>query len=204
MTKWNLPEGRKPVTDADMADTAPSPAGVTIKPLVWEYHPAGAIAAPPTGHAYIIDTRMKGRVYSLKGFNPAREFGSMDEAKAAAQADYEARIMAAMEPAPCDCGSTQKSSFDNSCADCGGELYQAAKRDAEEAEAYAAALEAALKLHQDLDVISVAAVNSLTAQLAQALEALELADAALSGANMNMRAVEKKVKATIAELKGDQ
>jgi hypothetical protein len=79
---------------------APAPAGVTIKPLVWEYHPAGAIAAPPTGHAYIIDTRMKGRVYSLKGFNPAREFGSIDEAKAAAQADYEARIMAALETAP--------------------------------------------------------------------------------------------------------
>jgi hypothetical protein len=123
---------------------APAPAGVTIKPLVWEYHPAGAIAAPPTGHAYIIDTRMKGRVYSIKGFSPTREFGSMDEAKAAAQADYAARIMAALEPAPCDCGSTQKSSFDNSCADCGGELYQAAKRDAGEAEAYAVELEAKL------------------------------------------------------------
>jgi hypothetical protein len=86
----------------------------------------------------------------------------------------------------------------------GNELYQAAKRDAEEAEAYAAELEAALKLHQDLDAISVAAVNSLTAQLAQAVEALELADAALSGANMNMRAVEKKVKAAIAELKEDR
>jgi hypothetical protein len=240
MTKWSIPEGRKPLTDADTADTAPAPAGVTVKPLVWGYHPAGAIAAPPTGHAYIIDTRMKGRVYSIKGFNPAREFESKDEAKAAAQADYEARIMAALEPSPA--GVTVPD-----------ELYQAAKRDAEEAEAYAAELEAklkladeisnlqadriqaleeerrktfqallrttkihdeaeayaaeleaALKLHQDLDAISVAAVNSLTAQLAQAVEALELADAALSGANMNMRAVEKKVKATIAELKGDR
>jgi hypothetical protein len=79
---------------------SPAPAGVMIKPLVWGYHPEGAIAAPPTGHAYIIDTRMKGRVYSIKGFNPAREFESKDEAKAAAQADYEARIMAALEPAP--------------------------------------------------------------------------------------------------------
>jgi hypothetical protein len=124
---------------------SPAPAGVTIKPLVWMYHPEGTIAAPPTGHAYIIDTRMKGRAYSIKGFNPAREFESKDEAKAAAQADYEARIMAALEPLPCDCGSTQKSSFDNSCADCGGELYQAAKRDAEEAEAYAAELGAKLQ-----------------------------------------------------------
>ena len=79
---------------------APAPAGVTVKPLVWGYHPAGTIAAPPTGHAYIIDTRMKGRVYSVKGFKPEREFGSLDEAKAAAQTDYEARIMAALEPAP--------------------------------------------------------------------------------------------------------
>ena len=73
---------------------------VRVKPLVWEYHPAGKIAAPPTGHAYIIDTRMKGRCYSVKGFNPKREFDSLDEAKAAAQADYEARILAALEPAP--------------------------------------------------------------------------------------------------------
>lgn len=71
-----------------------------VKPLIWEYHPAGSIAAPPTGHAYIVDTRMKGRVYTIKGFNPQREFSSLDEAKAAAQADYEARIMAALEPDP--------------------------------------------------------------------------------------------------------
>jgi hypothetical protein len=77
-----------PATDAQIM--------ARIKPLVWEYHPAGAIAAPPTGHAYIIDTRMKGRCYSIKGFNPQREFSSMDEAKAAAQADYVARIMSAL------------------------------------------------------------------------------------------------------------
>jgi len=67
-----------------------------VKPLEWEYHPAGAIAAPPTGHAYIIDTIMKGRVYSLKGFNLQREFASVNEAKAAAQADYERRILPAL------------------------------------------------------------------------------------------------------------
>ena len=75
--------------------------GAKVKPLVWGYHPCGAIAAPPTGHAYIIDTRMKGRCYSVKGFNPERQFASLDEAKVAAQADYEQRIRTAMdEPDP--------------------------------------------------------------------------------------------------------
>ena len=69
-----------------------------VKPLEWEYHPAGAKAEPPTGHAYIIDTRMEGRVYTIKGLNPQREFASTDDAKAAAQVDYEARILAALEP----------------------------------------------------------------------------------------------------------
>lgn len=55
------------------------------------------------------------------------------------------------------------------------------RRDAAEAKAYAAELEA---------------------KLAKAVEALQLADATLSGANMNMKAVERKVKASIAELKG--
>lgn len=35
------------------------------------------------------------------------------------------------------------------------------------------------------------------------LEALELADAALSGANMNMNVVERKVKAAIARARGE-
>jgi hypothetical protein len=56
-----------------------------------------------------------------------------------------------------------------------------AKREAEDAKTYAAELEA---------------------KLAKAVEALELADAALSGANMNMRVVERKVKDAIAGLKG--
>ena len=84
--------------DAALAAMEPA-AGVRVKPLNWEYHPAGTIAAPSTGHAYIIDTRMKGRVHSIKGFNPQREFSSLDEAKAAAQADYERRIVSAIEPA---------------------------------------------------------------------------------------------------------
>jgi hypothetical protein len=96
MTKWNLPEGRKPLTDADIAALTRRLAGTAV--------------------------------------------------------DYK-------------------------------ELYQAAKRDAEEAEAYAAELEA---------------------KLAKAVDALELADAALSGANMNMRVVEQRVKAALKELKGEK
>lgn len=46
--------------------------------------------------------------------------------------------------------------------------------------------------------------GELEAKLAQAVEALELADAAMSGANMNMRAVERKVKTTIAAIKGEE
>jgi chromosome segregation ATPase len=42
----------------------------------------------------------------------------------------------------------------------------------------------------------------LEAKLAKLVEALQLADATLSGANMNMKVVERKVKAAIAELKG--
>jgi len=40
-------------------------------------------------------------------------------------------------------------------------------------------------------------------RLTRAVKALELADAALSGANMNMSVVEREVKATIAELAGE-
>jgi hypothetical protein len=46
------------------------------------------------------------------------------------------------------------------------------KWNADDAMIRAAAAEAALKMHQDLDAISVDEVNSLTAQLAQAVEAL--------------------------------
>ena len=59
----------------------------------------------------------------------------------------------------------------------------------------------------DCDVRMQAAdrIEELEAKLAKAFEALCLADAALSGANMNtlsMRVVEKSVKSTLAELKG--
>ena len=100
----DLYQGATPLAEtlreADAMLSACKGGAVKVKPLEWEYHPAGTIAAPPTGHAYIIDTRMKGRCYSVKGFNPERQFDSLNEAKAAAQADYEGRILSALEPAP--------------------------------------------------------------------------------------------------------
>jgi len=78
---------------------APAPT-VKVKPLVWVRHPMGWIAGPPTGQAYIIDVRIKGRVMFIKGMNPPPQFSNEDEAKAAAQADYEARILAAIEVTP--------------------------------------------------------------------------------------------------------
>lgn len=71
-----------------------------VKPLVWGYHPMGWIAAPPTGQAYIIDIRVKGRVMFVKGMNPPPQFDTIEAAKAAAQADYEARILAALDLTP--------------------------------------------------------------------------------------------------------
>jgi predicted DNA-binding protein (UPF0251 family) len=50
----------------------------------------------------------------------------------------------------------------------------------------------------------IARIDELEAMQATSLEALELADAALSGANMNMAVMERKVKAAIAKLKGEK
>ena len=67
-----------------------------VKPLEWEPHPMGWIAALPTGHAYIIDIRIKDRVMFIKGMSPPPQVSSVDAAKSAAQADYEARILSAV------------------------------------------------------------------------------------------------------------
>ena len=71
------------------------------------------------------------------------------------------------------------------------------------AEAYQAQLAAEAKLAK-YDALMHAGFAEYKRRLIKAVEALELADAALSGANMNMSVVERKVKATIAELEGER
>lgn len=69
-----------------------------VKPLVWTHHPCGEIAANGTGSAYIIDKRDKPRLRWMKwpnGHGPERK--TVDEMKAAAQADYEVRVLECME-----------------------------------------------------------------------------------------------------------
>jgi hypothetical protein len=68
-----------------------------VKPLLWEHHPCGWVAAPPTGRSYIIDTRRKGKFEVIKGLTFSTPFPTREAAKAAAQADYEARIVAALD-----------------------------------------------------------------------------------------------------------
>ena len=68
-----------------------------VRPLVWERHPMGWVAGAMLGPAYIIDIRMKDRMMFVKGINPSPQFDTLDAAKAAAQADYTARILAAID-----------------------------------------------------------------------------------------------------------
>ena len=73
---------------------------VKVKPLVWEHHPAGCLGSTGgIGASYIVDTRAKdGSAFFVKGIHPSPSFDTLEAAKAAAQADYEARIIAALEP----------------------------------------------------------------------------------------------------------
>ena len=56
--------------------------------------------------------------------------------------------------------------------------------------------------HSSRDAAEDAAPTGLTPLEAEMLEALKMADALLSGANMNERVVEKKVRAAIAKAEG--
>lgn len=56
----------------------------------------------------------------------------------------------------------------------------------------------------EVEVVAAYDYDALKAVNAELLEALELADAALSGANMNMKVVERKVKDAIAKSRGDK
>lgn len=55
----------------------------------------------------------------------------------------------------------------------------------------------------EVEVVAAYDYDALRAVNGELLEALELADAALSGANMDMKVVERKVKDAIAKGRGD-
>jgi len=83
----------------DTSKEAVDEAAVRVKPLVWGHHFVGEIASNGIG-SYIINTRGV-RPRWLKwpnGRGPERE--TVDEMKAAAQADHEARIRSQIEMAP--------------------------------------------------------------------------------------------------------
>jgi hypothetical protein len=86
-------------TDAYNAGKA---AGVRVKPLVWEGFRAGPywieVEAGGLAHLFCAYDRDDEGVEAIKG--GYLTLVSIDDLKVAAQADYEARIMAALEPAP--------------------------------------------------------------------------------------------------------
>lgn len=102
------------------ADLMPAPS-VTVKPLVWE-DDKWRSRAVGAGSKYLIELSHNGSWYYG---DVVWSFATLDAAKAAAQADYEARIMAAiqidMKPnqAACALCEDQPKAPNNPCAVCG-------------------------------------------------------------------------------------
>lgn len=82
----------------------PVPAGVGVKALEWRELPLGGYAAePPLAGYYNVYPAQRGWIWTRNGGGnapPYTQFATSDEAKAAAQADYEARIRSALRQAP--------------------------------------------------------------------------------------------------------
>lgn len=68
-----------------------------VKKLVWEYHPVGKMASDNVGKAYIIDDRNRRPVFIKWPQGQAPEIETVAEGIALAQADYERRILGALE-----------------------------------------------------------------------------------------------------------
>ena len=68
-----------------------------VKPLKWEKHPAGIMASTGQGASYVVDDRQfRPTFIKWPSGNFAPDIGSLFEAKAAAQADYERRVLSAL------------------------------------------------------------------------------------------------------------
>ena len=75
----------------------PHMGGVRVKPLEWRERVEGFTCSENGVLSYTI-MNSRNRVYGIRGdHDGAAEFASAEEAKAAAQADYERRIMSAIE-----------------------------------------------------------------------------------------------------------
>ena len=68
-----------------------------VKPLEWEYHPSGTMASDNVGKFYVIDTRRLRPYFIRWPQGQAPDIENIGAAKAAAQADYESRILASLE-----------------------------------------------------------------------------------------------------------
>lgn len=170
---------------------------VRVKPLVWEdFGDWGAKASAYYQANYLIQF-WKGREQFevalsypgyQTGFDGDRWHHTLDAAKAAAQADYEARILAALEPQPAPDAAANR-------IEALTEQLAAARRDAEEAEAYAAELEDKLA--------------ECEARLGKAVEALgtalsEMVDYAdTHPAWSEIWEAREAARATLAEIKGE-
>ena len=93
----------------DKRIAAAQPAQVRVKPLVWEEDTdpdsddfRAFVARSPTLHLRYIVRKVYGGFWKLTGCVPfgTPNFITLEAAKAAAQADYEASILAALEPTP--------------------------------------------------------------------------------------------------------
>lgn len=85
---------------ADPVTNAGCRQQVKVKPLKWVWHPCGWIATSPTRQMYAIDARIKGGVIFGNWTIPAPQFDNVKTAKAAAEQDYNTRILSAIELAP--------------------------------------------------------------------------------------------------------
>src|SRR5690606_33094241 len=90
------------ITDADMAKAltaaAPYMSGVKVKPLEWREKDNDAYAHSDVGYYEINETRLGFCVYRNTFLVSKDMFETLEAAKAAGQADYEKRVLSALEP----------------------------------------------------------------------------------------------------------
>jgi len=94
----SVEEIKKAVPDAALSAAEPVTApSVAVKALEWDHEAVPGFVCSRKGILSYTIMTSRNRVYGTPGeHDGAAEFTSLDEAKAAAQADYEARILSAL------------------------------------------------------------------------------------------------------------